>query len=62
MQVRKKEELSNRALGTNKVTEKMLDENVEKNRLDKKALKGLLWKNFAKRKNRLQNISKGRMN
>lgn len=48
MQVRKMEELSNRALGTNKATEKMLD-NVEKKRLDKKALKGLLWKNFANR-------------
>lgn len=48
MQVRKKEELSNRALGTNKATEKMLDK-VEKKRLDKKALKGLLWKNFANR-------------
>jgi len=48
MQVRKKEELSNRALGTNKATEKMLDK-VEKKRLDKKALKGLLWKNLANR-------------
>jgi hypothetical protein len=27
----------------------MLDENVEKKRLDKKALKGLLWKNIANR-------------
>jgi len=27
----------------------MLEENVEKKRLDKKALKGLLWKNFANR-------------
>lgn len=49
MQVRKKEELSNRALGTNKATEKMLEASVEKNHLDKKALKGLLWKNLANR-------------
>jgi hypothetical protein len=27
----------------------MLDDNVEKKRLDKKALKGLLWKNIANR-------------
>jgi Ca2+-binding EF-hand superfamily protein len=27
----------------------MLDENLEKNKLDKKALKGLLWKNIANR-------------
>lgn len=49
MQIRKKDELSNRALGTNKATEKMLEDNVEKKRLDKKALKGLLWKNIANR-------------
>lgn len=49
MQIRKKEELSNRALGTIKATEKMLEDNLEKKSLDKKALKGLLWKNFANR-------------
>lgn len=49
MQIRKKEELSSRALGANKATEKMLEESVEKKRLDKKALKGLLWKNMANR-------------
>jgi hypothetical protein len=49
MQVRKNEELSIRALGTNKATEKMLEDNVEKKRHDKKSIKGLLWKNMANR-------------
>ncbi len=50
MQMRKREELSNRALGTYRGTEKVLAESsIGKRHLDKKALKGLLWKNLANR-------------
>jgi len=55
MQIRKKESLSTRALGETMTsshkhnTEKMLHGKSEVKRFDKKAIKGMLWKNLANR-------------